>query len=179
MALNLYVFYVGGMLPGRKIENHDIVLAIGQTVEDCYDQIKAQCTDFSGLHIDSYTLYDGIFGLRIDIVDSKLAINNVDDESLYLCYIGVETPGSFVEKHILSTGKGKSASEVKAKMKAYFSNEEYWRSDGVLDSDRKSMHVDNMIKLESPSLDFILVLVPDSTYDNRRPSNIANYIPLS
>ena len=84
MELNLYVFYVGGMLPGRKIENHDIVFAIGQTVEDCYDQIKDQCSDFSGLHIDSYTLYDGIFGLRVDIVDSKLAINNANDESLYL-----------------------------------------------------------------------------------------------
>jgi hypothetical protein len=42
MAMKLYMFYVGGNCGNSNVELHDVRFSIGETPEDCHDDLREQ-----------------------------------------------------------------------------------------------------------------------------------------
>ena len=53
--MKLYMFYVGGDCGSSNIELHDIRFSVGETPEDCFDDLRRQWWgEPKSLHLDSW-----------------------------------------------------------------------------------------------------------------------------
>lgn len=84
----LWLFYCGGKAHGARIETHDIIIAVGEDITDCYEQIKKRWFGVATkLHIDGYILIDGLDGHRIECVadhnQTAVEVNNNSQLGLF------------------------------------------------------------------------------------------------
>ena len=53
--MKLFMFYVGGSCGNSNVELHDVRFSIGETAEDCYDDLRQQWWgDPTSLHLDCW-----------------------------------------------------------------------------------------------------------------------------
>lgn len=63
---HIFAFYLGGGHPKSNIELHNVQFAVGEKIEDCYDQLKKDWFgELQGLHIDGYIKLDFVNGYKV------------------------------------------------------------------------------------------------------------------
>lgn len=111
----LFVVMLGGKHPKAKIEVHDVVFVTGNSIEDCYPELRAQWFGtMAGMHIDSWMQVDGIEGYQLHFSEQAPAAGEL---RLFFINLGGYTPGAFGEDHqyLLVTARDKAEAKLKGK----------------------------------------------------------------
>ncbi len=94
----LFAVYLGGRADRCNIELHDVVFAVGSSIEDTYPSLaKKWFGNLHQFHIDSYVELQNIDGFQIQI--SKTAPEEPSSKRLYFINLGAYKPGEFTEYH--------------------------------------------------------------------------------
>jgi thiamine pyrophosphate-dependent acetolactate synthase large subunit-like protein len=135
---NLFLVMLGGRHARANTEVHDVVLAIGDRLEDVYPQLKqAWFGESKGLHIDSWMQINGV-----ETVGKKYQIHIkkhkpiTETLKLFLINLGGYDAQEFGELHRYILVVAADAIEAKQRGKTYFA--EHWtkqHTDRVLEVD--------------------------------------------
>ncbi|WP_337269644.1 DUF1543 domain-containing protein [Oryzifoliimicrobium ureilyticus] len=97
-TLKLYMFYVGGDCGNSNIELHDVRFSIGQTAEDCRDDLRRQWWgDPKSLHLDCWGEVEQADGYDV-IVGSNTSMPD-NQEKLFFLNLGGYDRSEFGELH--------------------------------------------------------------------------------
>ena len=135
---SLFIVMLGGRHARANTEVHDVVLAIGDSLEDVYPQLKnAWFGEQKGLHIDAWAQIYGVAfeGKNYQIQFTDAAPNQAD-QKLYLLNLGGYDAGEFGELHRYVLVVAQNAMVAKQRGKAHFA--QHWQkqhTDRVLDVD--------------------------------------------
>ena len=135
---SLFIVMLGGRHARANTEVHDVVLAIGDSLEDVYPQLKnAWFGEQKGLHIDAWAQIYGVAfeGKNYQIQFTDAAPNQAD-QKLYLLNLGGYDAGEFGELHRYVLVLAQNAMVAKQRGKAHFA--QHWQkqhTDRVLDVD--------------------------------------------
>ncbi|HSC85267.1 MAG TPA: DUF1543 domain-containing protein [Pseudomonas sp.] len=113
----LFVVMLGGKHPQARIEVHDVVFAIADTLQGTHEQLRqAWFGSPSGLHIDSWMAVDGIDDYRIELSNLAPA---ADAPRLYFLNLGGYQRGAFGEEHhyLLLVASDKREAKTKGKQR--------------------------------------------------------------
>ena len=130
----LYVVMLGGKHPKAKIEVHDVVFAVADTLEAAYPQLRdGWFAHPAGLHIDSWMAVDGVDMFKVEL--SPLA-PRPDAPRLYFINLGGYETGTFGELHryllVVAHNKKEATANARRQMPARWSQT---HTDQVLDVD--------------------------------------------
>lgn len=130
----LFVVMLGGKHPRAKIEVHDVVFAVAETLEAAYPQLRdGWFGSPKGVHIDSWMKVDGVDGWRVEL--SHLA-PHAGAPRLYFINLGGYEPKVFGEAHhyllVVADDKKQAMAKGKQQMLKTWSQP---HTDGVLDID--------------------------------------------
>lgn len=93
----LYAVMLGGKHASAHIEVHDVVFAIGNTLQDTFEQLKQQWFGLKkGLHIDAWMAVDGIDQYQVQLHTQAPASNS---PKLYFINLGGYLADEFGEAH--------------------------------------------------------------------------------
>ena len=95
--MKLFMVYVGGSFRNANTELHDVRFSIGETIENCYDDLRRQWWgDPKSLHLDAWGAVE-----QADGFDVRLAHERSTDSDLRLFFVnlGGYRPGQFEELH--------------------------------------------------------------------------------
>ncbi|WP_336166584.1 DUF1543 domain-containing protein [Acinetobacter sp. 161(2023)] len=98
---SLFMVMLGGRHAHANTEVHDVVMAVGDTLEEVYPQLKqAWFGEAQGLHIDAWAKLSGVSsqGKNYQIQFSDAAPSALDLK-LYLINLGGYIPNAFGELH--------------------------------------------------------------------------------
>jgi hypothetical protein len=135
---SLFIAMLGGRHARANTEVHDVVLAVGETLEDTYPQLKdAWFGEQKGLHLDAWAQINGVEfeGKKYQLAFTDAAPNQAD-EKLWLINLGGYDPREFGELHRYVLVVAQNAMVAKQRGKAYFAA--HWQkqhTDHVLDVD--------------------------------------------
>lgn len=135
---SLFIVMLGGRHARANTEVHDVVLAIGDSLEDVYSQLKnAWFGEQKGLHIDAWAQIYGVAfeGKNYQIQFTDAAPNQAD-QKLYLLNLGGYDAREFGELHRYVLVVAQNAMVAKQRGKAHFA--QHWQkqhTDRVLDVD--------------------------------------------
>ena len=135
---SLFIVMLGGRHARANTEVHDVVVAIGDSLEDVYPQLKnAWFGEQKGLHIDAWAQIYGVAfeGKNYQIQFTDAAPNQAD-QKLYLLNLGGYDAREFGELHRYVLVVAQNAMVAKQRGKAYFA--QHWQkqhTDRVLDVD--------------------------------------------
>lgn len=124
----LFVVCLGGRAAGANVEVHDVVFAVGRTLEDTHEQLlDAWFGRPDELHVDAWAVVDQVRGYRVTL-RSEPSTSGV---GLYFVNIGGYAPGELLERHAYALYAGPSKSEVKirARKELLSGNREIHRDD--------------------------------------------------
>ncbi|TCB73377.1 DUF1543 domain-containing protein [Acinetobacter sp. ANC 4177] len=135
---SLFVVMLGGRHARANTEVHDVVLAVGETLEEVYPQLrKAWFGEEKGLHIDAWAQIHGVVSegkcYQIQFSDAQA---HPENEKLWLINLGGYIPQEFGELHRYVLVAAKTAAEAKLQGKLHFASA--WQkqhTDRVLDVD--------------------------------------------
>ena len=130
----LFVVMLGGKHPRARIEVHDVVFAVADTLQATYPQLRdAWFGSPKGVHIDSWMAVDGVDGWKVEL--SHLAPHG-DAPRLYFINLGGYEANSFGEAHhyllVVAHHKQEAMRKGKQQMLSHWSQA---HTDGVLDID--------------------------------------------
>lgn len=130
----LFVVMLGGKHPRAKIEVHDVVFAVADTLQATYPQLReAWFGSPKGVHIDSWMAVDGVDGWKIQL--SPLA-PAADAHHLYFLNLGGYEANSFGEAHhyllVVARNKQEATRQAKQHILRHWSQA---HTDAVLDID--------------------------------------------
>ena len=130
----LFVVMLGGKHPRAKIEVHDVVFAVADTLEAAYPQLRADWFGSpKGVHIDSWMAVEGVDGWKVEL--SHLA-PAAGAPHLYFINLGGYEANSFGEAHhyllVVACSKQEAMSKGKQHTRRQWSQA---HTDGVLDID--------------------------------------------
>jgi hypothetical protein len=95
--MKLFMFYVGGNFANSNVELHDVRFSIGQTPEDCHDDLRRQWWgDPKSLHLDCWGAVEQADGYDIEL--STQPPEDVD-QKLFFVNLGGYDPSAFTELH--------------------------------------------------------------------------------
>lgn len=130
----LYVVMLGGKHPKAKIEVHDVVFVVADSLEATYPQLReAWFGSAKGVHIDSWMMVDGIEHWKVEL--SPLA-PSPDSVRLYFINLGGYERQVFGEAHHYLLVAAANRKEAMAKGKRQILT--HWtqpHTDAVLDVD--------------------------------------------
>ncbi|WP_130803309.1 DUF1543 domain-containing protein [Acinetobacter ihumii] len=135
---NLFVVMLGGRHARANTEVHDVVFAVGSSLEDITPQLKqAWFGELKGLHIDAWMKVDGIEseGVSYQVRFSNMA-PAATDQKLYLINLGGYDAQEFGELHRYVLVLAPNVAIAKQKGKVYIDRK--WQkahTDRVLDVD--------------------------------------------
>ncbi|OTG93943.1 hypothetical protein B9T24_12800 [Acinetobacter sp. ANC 4654] len=135
---SLFIVMLGGRHVRANTEVHDVVLAVGDSLEDIYPQLKtAWFGEQKGLHIDAWAQIYGVAfeGQNYQIQFTDAAPNQAD-QKLYLLNLGGYDALEFGELHRYVLVVAQNAMVAKQRGKAHFA--QHWQkqhTDRVLDVD--------------------------------------------
>lgn len=135
---SLFIVMLGGRHARANTEVHDVVLAVGDSLEDVYSQLKnAWFGEQKGLHIDAWAQIYGVAfeGKNYQIQFTDAAPNQAD-QKLYLLNLGGYDAREFGELHRYVLVVAQNAMVAKQRGKAHFA--QHWQkqhTDRVLDVD--------------------------------------------
>src|SRR5689334_19943143 len=118
--MNLFVVYVGGKTETSLIEVHDIHFAVGEKIEDTYDQIKKQWWGTpKSLHLDAWGIVN-----TVDGYDVMLKADPIADQThkLFFINLGGYDPREFTELHKNMFVVAKDENDAKLKAKSTISH---------------------------------------------------------
>lgn len=108
----LFVVMLGGKHPRARIEVHDVVFAVADTLQATYPQLRdAWFGSPKGVHIDSWMAVDGVDGWKIQL--SHLA-PAAGAQRLYFINLGGYEANAFGEAHHYVLVVARDAREAKA-----------------------------------------------------------------
>lgn len=130
----LFVVMLGGKHPRARIEVHDVVFAVADTLQATYPQLRdAWFGSPKGVHIDSWMAVDGVDGWKVEL--SHLAPHG-DAPRLYFINLGGYEANSFGEAHhyllVVAPNKQEAMRKGKQQMLSHWSQA---HTDTVLDID--------------------------------------------
>lgn len=130
----LFVVMLGGKHPRAKIEVHDVLFVVGDTLADTYGQLREGWFGSPrGVHVDSWMAVEGVEGWKVEL--SPLA-PAPGAPRLYFINLGGYEAGAFGEAHRYGLVVARDPREAKAKGKAQMPRA--WaqaHTDAVLDVD--------------------------------------------
>ena len=95
--MNLFVIYVGGKTETSLIEVHDIHFALGEKIEDTYDQLRAQWWGTpQSLHLDAWGVVKSVDDYNL-ILKPEAAI--AETKKVFFVNLGGYDPNEFTELH--------------------------------------------------------------------------------
>ncbi|KMN23793.1 DUF1543 domain-containing protein [Pseudomonas helleri] len=130
----LFVVMLGGKHPRAKIEVHDVVFAIADSLEATYPQLRqGWFGNPAGLHIDAWMRVDGVEGWKVEL--SPLA-PLPGSPRLYFINLGGYEANTFGEAHhyLLVVAQDKNQAKSRAKQHML----KHWQqahTDALLDVD--------------------------------------------
>lgn len=129
----LFAVYLGGRAPKCNTELHDVVFAVGPSIEATYDQLMDKWFgDPLRLHLDSW--------LELQIVDGqRIALRrepSTDVKKLWFINLGAYLPGQFTELHANAFVVASSEQDVKSRAK------------GELLRGAQSVHTDDLYDID-------------------------------
>lgn len=93
----LFMFYVGGSFANSNTELHDVRFAVGDTVEDCHDDLRAQWWGTpTSLHLDCWGAVEQADGYDVELVAGP---TETRAERLFFVNLGGYDPREFAELH--------------------------------------------------------------------------------
>ena len=98
---SLFIVMLGGRHERANTEVHDVVLAVGETLEEVYPQLRnAWFGEQKGLHIDAWAQVQSVMieGQHYQIQFSE-TLPNAADEKLWLINLGGYDARDFGELH--------------------------------------------------------------------------------
>ena len=114
MAMKLYMFYVGGNCGNSNIELHDVRFSIGETPEDCHDDLRDQWWgDSDSLHLDCWGAVEQADGFDIALTNDG---PQEGPDKLFFVNLGGYDPAQFSELHrnVLLVAPDAKAAKAKA-----------------------------------------------------------------
>lgn len=151
---SLFVVMLGGRHAQANTEVHDVVVAIGDHLEDTYPQLRqAWFGESKGLHIDAWAQ---IQGLSFEGKDYQLQFKAYpvvrDAEKLYLINLGGYAANEFGELHryVLVVAQNEMVAKVKGKQ--YFAA--HWQKQHT----DRVLEVDDCLAIESVSGQYVHLL---------------------
>ncbi|MGY2230289.1 DUF1543 domain-containing protein [Pseudomonas tolaasii] len=130
----LFVVMLGGKHPRAKIEVHDVVFAVADTLQGTYAQLRdGWFGSPNGVHIDSWMMVEGVDGWKVEL--SHLA-PQADAHRLYFINLGGYEANAFGEAHHYLLVVAKTPREAMSKGKRHMLHD--WtqpHTDGVMDID--------------------------------------------
>ncbi len=133
-TVKLFAVYLGGQAERCHTELHDVVFAIGETIEETYPQLCAQWFGVrKGLHIDSWRVLDVVDGYQITLVKTPQSESRPGAPRLFFINLGAYPPGGdFTELHRNVFLVGPDAATVKQRAKtAWRQNVELAHTDAL------------------------------------------------
>ncbi|OTG84690.1 DUF1543 domain-containing protein [Acinetobacter sp. ANC 4648] len=135
---SLFIVMLGGRHARANTEVHDVVITVGDSLEDVYPQLRqAWFAEQDGLHIDAWAQINGVefedHNYQIHFTDAQ---PNQSEQKLYLVNLGGYDAREFGELHRYVLVVAQNSMVAKAKGKQYFA--EHWQkqhTDRVLDVD--------------------------------------------
>lgn len=95
--MKLFMFYIGGDCGNSNVELHDVRFSIGQTPEDCRDDLRKQWWgDPKSLHLDCWGEVQQADGYDVSLTTE--APSN-GDQKLFFVNLGGYDPKEFSELH--------------------------------------------------------------------------------
>lgn len=130
----LFVVMLGGKHPRAKIEVHDVVFVVADSLEATYPQLRESWFGSSaGLHIDAWMAIDGVEEWKVEL--SPLALRP-GSHRLYFINLGGYESGAFGEAHhyllVVARDRREAMSKGKRQMLGHWSQ---GHTDTVLDVD--------------------------------------------
>jgi hypothetical protein len=113
--MKLFMFYVGGNCGNSNVELHDVRFSIGQTAEDCFEDLRRQWWgDPESLHLDCWGAVEQADGYDIGL--SSLPPQEAQPK-LFFVNLGGYDPSEFNELHknVLIVSPDEVAAKAKAK----------------------------------------------------------------
>jgi hypothetical protein len=115
MAKRLYAVYLGGRAPRCNTELHDVVFAVGDSIEDTYEQLMDKWFgDPLRMHIDSWIELRAVDGHRVSLKDTPAD----GSRRLFFINLGAYLPGQFTELHANAFVVAEDEREVKSRAKS-------------------------------------------------------------
>lgn len=95
--MKLFMYQVGGNFKNSNVELHDIRFSVGETVEDCYQDLRAQWWgDPESLHLDCWGAVEQVEGHDVSLV---AADGEPAADRLFFVNLGGYSPTEFAELH--------------------------------------------------------------------------------
>ncbi len=115
MIQKLFAVYLGGRAPKCNTELHDVVFAVGFSIEATYEQLlDLWFGDPLQMHIDAWLELAAVDGYRVSLADRPSA----RPEKLFFVNLGAYRPGEFTELHASLFVVAHEAQEAKRRAKA-------------------------------------------------------------
>ena len=135
---SLFIVMLGGRHARANTEVHDVVLAVGDTLQEVYPQLKnAWFAEQKGLHIDAWAQINGVeFESKKYQIHFSNAQPNQAEQKLYLINLGGYDAREFGELHRYVLVVAQNSMVAKEKGKQYFA--QHWQkqhTDRVLEVD--------------------------------------------
>ncbi len=114
----LFVVMLGGTHPQAKVELHDVVFAIGESLQAVYPQLRRQWFgEPRGAHVDSWLEVDGVDAWQVRFSDTPPAEGA---PRLFFINLGGYEAGVFGESHryLLVVAADKAEAKRKGKLQA-------------------------------------------------------------
>jgi hypothetical protein len=112
-TMKLFMFQVGGNFRNSNVELHDIRFAIGETVEDCYADLRRQWWgDPESLHLDCWGAVEQADGYDVSLVAGD---GEPTADRLFFVNLGGYSPTEFTELHRNVLIVAEDAATAKAK----------------------------------------------------------------
>ena len=114
-GMKLFAVFLGGRALRCNTELHDVVFAIGERIEETYEQLMDLWFGTpKGLHIDSWLELNSVDGYAIKLSSAAPTSN----KRLYFVNLGAYRPGEFTELHANAFIVATDEKEVKARAKS-------------------------------------------------------------
>ena len=113
--MKLFMFYVGGDCNNANVELHDVRFSIGETPEDCFDDLRRQWWgEPKSLHLDCWGAVEQADGYDIELSAEPLA---TAQDKLFFVNLGGYDPSEFAELHrnVLIVAADDKAAKARAK----------------------------------------------------------------
>jgi hypothetical protein len=165
--MKLFAVYLGGRAPKANTELHDVVFAVGATIEDTYTQLLDKWFgDPVGLHIDSWLELDVVDGYRVSLTPEAAP----SDAKLFFVNLGAYDH-TFTELHAMGFYVTAGAPEAKQQALSKHSHA------GVSQVHKDDLHcIDDCIALEMVN-GLRVTLTRTDEISTARPNNGYHLIP--
>lgn len=110
--LKLYLIVLGGKPKGRNVEQHDVLFAVGESIEDTIGLMKKHWD--TAVHMDAYMAIEQVDGYQVTISKKKsLNSSAPSDVKLFFVNLGGYKPNDLEEYHKKLVIAAKSVGEAK------------------------------------------------------------------